>query len=381
MASSFLKDIKGLSASNYTFPAIRGIQAGREYYICMCHLKLIPRIFLYDESDLPAELRAQRTLNRARIPDLANYLVNNPGEYVFSSITASIIDAPVTFIPFGDSGIESKVGTIVIPMDARFLINDGQHRRAAIEEALKIRPEIGNETISVVLFLDAGLKRSQQMFSDLNRHAVRPTRSISILYDHRDPLAALSLKLAAKVPSFQGLTELEKTSLSNRSIKMFTLSSIYQATQALLGKKAKVKRVTKTEEQLAIAYWSEVGERIPEWQQLIRREVTSCALRRDCIHAHGVALQALGIVGHQLVNTYPANWQERLDPLREINWARSNVTDWEGRTMIGGRISKTQTSLALTANLLKEALSLPLTPEEAEIEERFHRSGRGGHGT
>lgn len=376
MASSFLKDIRGLSASNYTFPAIRGIQAGREYYICMCHLKLIPRIFLYDESDLPAELRAQRTLNRARIPDLANYIVNNPTEYVFSSITASIIDAPVTFIPFGESGLESKVGTIVIPMDARFLINDGQHRRAAIEEALKVRPDIGNETISVVLFLDAGLKRSQQMFSDLNRHAVRPTRSISILYDHRDALAALSLKLSATVPYFQGLTELEKTSLSNRSIKMFTLSSIYQATQALLGKKAKVKRITKAEEQLAITFWTEVGNQIPEWQQLIRREVTSCILRRDFIHAHGVALQALGIVGHQLVNTFPTTWREKLDSLRDIDWSRSNSALWEGRTMTGGRISKSHTSLALTANLLKGSLSLPLAPEEEEIEQRFRTFGK-----
>ena len=28
----------------YTFPALRGIQAGREYYVAMCPLKLLPRI-------------------------------------------------------------------------------------------------------------------------------------------------------------------------------------------------------------------------------------------------------------------------------------------------------------------------------------------------
>jgi DNA sulfur modification protein DndB len=60
-------------------------------------------------------------------------------------------------------------------MSSRFLINDGQHRRAAIEEALKVRPEFGDETISVVFFIDAGLENSQQMFADLNKHAVRPT--------------------------------------------------------------------------------------------------------------------------------------------------------------------------------------------------------------
>ena len=39
-------------------------------------------------------------------------------------------------------------------MTSRFIINDGQHRRAAIEEALKERPELGDETIAVVFFLD-----------------------------------------------------------------------------------------------------------------------------------------------------------------------------------------------------------------------------------
>ena len=51
----------------------------------------------------------------------------------------------------------SDLGQLRISLDASFLINDGQHRRAAIEEALKISPELGNETISVVFFHDEGL--------------------------------------------------------------------------------------------------------------------------------------------------------------------------------------------------------------------------------
>ena len=43
------------------------------------------------------------------------------------------------------------MGKLKISMDATVLINDGQHRRAAIEDALKHRPYLGNETISVGL--------------------------------------------------------------------------------------------------------------------------------------------------------------------------------------------------------------------------------------
>jgi DNA sulfur modification protein DndB len=203
----------------------------------MCPLKVIPKIFLFDEIELAPELRAQRTLNRARIPEMASYLADNPRAYIFSSITASI-DGDTRFEPFNEAGPASNAGRLLIPMTARFLINDGQHRRAAIEEALRESPELGEESLSVVFFIDAGLKRSQQMFADLNRHAVRPTKSLGILYDHRDPLSLLARTLAETVSVFKNLTEMEKTSIPNRSNRLHTLSSIYQATRTLLGNSA-----------------------------------------------------------------------------------------------------------------------------------------------
>ena len=364
------QNIMELESYNYLFPAIRGIQAEREYYIAMCPIKLIPRMFLFDEEELPPELRAQRTLNRSRIPEIAKYVIDYPKDYVFSAITASI-DSKVQFKSLGDNGKENKMGTLIVPMTANFLINDGQHRRAAIEEALKVRPEVGLETIPVVFFIDAGLKRSQQMFADLNKHAVRPTKSLGILYDNRDPFARLALFLVDSVPLFKGFTELEKTTISNRSIKMFTLSSIYQATIDLLGKKQKDKSISEIDRKRAIEYWTEVSKIIPEWELLIKNEVSSHELRRDYIHAHGVALHALGIVGNALIAQYPENWKKQLLKLKNIDWSRSNTKLWEGRAMVGGRINKSQMNLLLTSNVLKNVLGLELNPDEEKAELSF----------
>ncbi|MDD1690523.1 MAG: DNA sulfur modification protein DndB [Methanoregula sp.] len=377
MKAAALEEIDELNTAVYSFPAIRGIQAGREYYSAMVQLKLIPAIFRFNESEVPAQVRAQRVLNMARIPEIANYIINNPRDYVFSSIAASISDAPVKFITADPNNSKSKVGKIVIPMDARVLINDGQHRRAAIEAALKERPELGNETLSVVFFIDAGLKRSQQMFSDLNRHAVRPTKSITILYDSRETFAQSVRDMANSLPIFKDLTEMEKTSISNRSRKMFTLSTIYQGTAALLGKKTKVKKITKDEEKLACEYWNAVAKNIPDWQLLIRGNVASSSLRYDFIHAHGIALHALGIVGHALIEEYPDTWEDQLKILHEIDWARSNEKIWEGRAMINGRISKNQMNLALTVNYLKQKMKIPLSSEEEKIEKRFLKQFHG----
>jgi len=377
MVSTFIQEVSTLDSFTYSFPAIRGIQAGREYYLSMCPLKLIPKIFIYDESSLPPHLRAQRTLNRARIPEIAQYLIDNPRDYVFSAISASISGAPVNFIPAGDNGMETKIGAIVIPMDAQFIINDGQHRRAAIEEALNERPELGNETIAVVFFIDAGLKRCQQIFSDLNRHAVRPTKSISILYDYRDPSAQFVLRLANTLPIFKGFTELEKTTISNRSIKMFTLSSLYQGTIELLNKKRKKKPISTEEEELALEFWTEITCNIPEWEQLIKDKVSSSELRNEYVHAHGLALHAIGIMGHTLIKKYPEDWKTRLSNLHKIDWSRSNTKVWEGRAMNNGRISKAQMNLTLTVNYLKHVMDLPLTTEEERVEKRFQKQIRG----
>ncbi|WP_123436479.1 DNA sulfur modification protein DndB, partial [Pseudomonas brassicacearum] len=67
------------SPFSYTFPAIRGVQAGREYYVSMCPLRLLAKLFVFDNEELMPELRAQRSINRSRIPEIARYIVSNSG--------------------------------------------------------------------------------------------------------------------------------------------------------------------------------------------------------------------------------------------------------------------------------------------------------------
>ena len=355
----------------FTFEALRGVQAGREYFVVMCPLRQIPRLFLFAEEELPPELRAQRNLSRARVPAIAKYIVENPTEYVFSSLTASV-DAELRFEPFRESSFDT-MGLLSIPLSARVVINDGQHRRAAIEEALKQTPHLGTETISVVVFQDLNLSRSQQMFADLNRHASKPTKSLGILYDHRDILAELSRTLISYVPTFKDLTETEKTSISNRSTKLFTLNSIYQATDVLL-RRAGLDPSRKEACETASTYWTALGTAIPDWERVRRREVSSSQLRNNFVHAHGVTLQALGRVGGHLIATHPHDWERRLDCLADLDWSRGNAELWEGRALFGGRITKGQHNVVLIANVIKNAIGLPLDSEEKRIEERYGKS-------
>jgi len=358
----------------YSFPAIRGIQAGREYYVAMFPLELVPQLLCFEDASLPVEVRAQRKLNKSRVPQLRDYILDNPENYVFSSLTASV-DGQVHFESYAGNGVEKALGTLTLPMDARLLINDGQHRMAAIHAALKKNPSLGKETISVVLFVDAGLRSSQQMFADLNRYSVRPTKSLSVLYDHRDPVAKLARDLTQKVSIFKGMTETAKTSISNRSRELFTLSSIYQATKRLLDKK-QGDDVGEGERQLVIEFWKTVGKNMPDWKAAAGGRASPAELRRNYVHAHGVALQAIAIAGAALIANHPKTWHGRLAKLKQVDWTRENAQLWEGRALVGGRLSKAYNNVILTANVLKRMLGLSLSPSEKKVEKLYGRRSR-----
>ena len=350
-----------------SFPALKGKQAGKEFYAAMCPMRLITKLFVFDHDDVPPEFRAQRTLNRKRIPQVSKYLVENARNYVLSAVTATV-DSTVQFEPVGTEDSQQHMGTLHIPMEAKLLINDGQHRHAAISEALKERPDLGDEHVPVLFFLDIGLKRSQQIFADLNRHAIRPSDSLSTLYDQRDPSSELARYVVMTVDGFNGMTEMEKSSVSNRSYRLFTLSSIKHASRALL-RKGRNDEICEAEMKFASDFWSEVFKNIPDWKLAKKRKIAPSDLRQNFIHAHGVALHAIGIVGAYIASSHPTGWESYLKKLSTIDWSRANPL-WENRALVHGRISKARSNVQLTANAIKLHLDLLLTESEQELEKQ-----------
>ena len=361
-------DEQSVGSDVYGFDAIRGIQAGREFYVAMCPLKIIPKIFIFNDYDIPPEMRAQRTLRETRIPAIKNYILNNPKDYTFSSLTASV-DGKMKFTPSASLGEDGKLGRLYINMDSRFLINDGQHRRKAIEEALKEKPELGHEMISVVFFRDDGLKRSQQMFSDLNKNAVKPTKSLNILYDHRDEFSKYIVNLANTIEIFKGRIEMEKTTISNRSTKTFTLNGISDASMKLLGLN-KGRKISKTEEGIVENFWNTVSKNMPEWQLLLKKDVSSVELRKTFVNTNTNLLNALGIAGRIIIEEFPKTWEDKLKNLKKIDWSRDNP-EWDGRLMRNGQMTKLAIGIDLAANVILQKCGVTLSETRQKIEAKL----------
>jgi DNA sulfur modification protein DndB len=350
------------TAPTLTFPVIRGLEAGREYYVAMWTLRMLRRISIFHEDDLPPELRSRRALNPARIPEISEYILDNPEDYVFSAITVSI-DSELSFDPLPG---ESRLGVLRVPMDARFVMNDGHHRRAAIIEALKQRPELARETIAVMFFRDTGLERCRQMFSDLNRHAIRPSRSLDLLYEHRDDKARLAKLVVMESEIFRNIVDMQKTSLAKRSRKLFTLSVFYNACADFMA--GMTTGNLAEDAALAREFWEGVALEMPTWIQVKEGTLAAGEVREDFVHAHGIALQALGRAGNALLQRHPDDWRDRLVALSRIDWSRRNAQLWEGRALVGGKVVRGNINLVLTTNLIKQVLELPLDAEQQKVE-------------
>lgn len=333
----------------FVFPAVKGYQAQKEYYITMVPLEIIPRIFQFADEELPPEIRSQRVLNKSRIPEMRDYILNNPDSYVFSSLTVSV-DGDMEFVPTAQD--EPLIGHITISMNARFLINDGQHRRAAIAEAIKKNSELKDEHISVVFYRDEGLLRSQQMFSDLNRYAIRPTKSINILFNSREESSIIAKDIIERVSVFQDLTEKENTTISNRSKALFTLSAICNATERLLKD---LKFDTEQKKNLAVEYWDCVASHISEWNRVKEGSLKPSDVRKSYICSLSLTLVALGHGGNSLLKSFPKSWRKALDALGQMDWKKDNPV-WVNLVFVNGKVAANRSTQQAMSKYIENLL-------------------------
>ncbi len=348
----------GEPAGTMGFEALRGVQAKREFYLIMCTFTTITKHFVFDKDPrIRPEDRAQRKLRESRIPDITNYILENRSNYIFSSITISV-GGRIKFIPAPGEGSDGRIGRLYIPLDAPILINDGQHRCAAIKAAFEKDPSLESEKVSVVVFEDRGLKHSQQMFADLNKHVVKPTRSLGLLYDHRDTYARFIKNLINDVGVFDGRIEMERTNISNRSTKFFTLNAVADATRYLLKMKFKTKSIASEKQRLAVDYWNSVASNIPQWSLLVQGKMTTAEMRKGYVHAHANILTALGLVGHVLTQNH--NWHRKLKTLQKIDWRKSNP-DWQDKVVMDGRMLKHRLGIKRAANQILQEMGVNTT--------------------
>jgi len=374
---------------NYSFPAVRGIQAGKEFYITQIPFPILVKLFVFDEEQVPPELRAQRLLNPRRAEKVADYMQENPRDYVLPGLTASV-SKEMAFVPMGEPGHGDMLGVLQIPADAMLLINDGQHRRRGIELALKADAQFKNETIAVSIYFDEGLARSQQMFADINGHHVKPSSAINALYDHRNPYNSWILNdVLAAMPDIKKRIDFENAAPAPKSYKLWSLIAFKKFVTLLTGVSEKTigalddgKRAELVK--FLVSFFNGCAEHIPQWRPMIESKITATDVREQFVIGHAVFLEALGMYGRVALFSGPyllahdstakvvdpsLALLERMEPLSKVDPEKISA-QWQGRCVHLGRMQKTAGGVKSSAAQLLKCCGLALPAELEDVDKR-----------
>ena len=356
-----------MTRPEFNIPAVRGTQAGRAFYTAMCPIRLLPRLFPVGvDQTTSGSHQSFRKVNLARAREIANDIVAHHDDFHLAAVTISV-EHKIRFEAVGSARPKQiVVGELFIPLEARLTIVDGIHRIYGLQRALKECPSLADECVAMLIHVDPDGTRRGQIYSDVKRHERSSAQSLRIGLDDRDEIARLTREVIAAVPVFVGAIEMEKTAISNRSRKLFTLSALYQANKVLLADRKDTSY--KARVQLATEFWTEVATRIPGWTEIVQGETSAAEIRAGYVHCHAIGIAAIARAGRALLSQAPKDWKKRLKKLSSLNWSRSNTKLWEGRAMIGGRLSKSSSAVARAGNAVTLHLGLKLSRDEQAIE-------------
>ena len=353
-------------------PAMRARIGVTDYFVSVMTLGEAARMIDYAEdvdgwtSETPPELKMQRKLNVQRVErEMVPYLVSND-DHFYSALTVEVRTSPRD----GNCGLafESETrfpggiefGRLTLDGTESLYALDGQHRLKSIEFAIRQRPELAGEHIALIMVPFGDIARSQTLFSDLNRNAKTPSKSISLLFAHRDPHARVAKRAAEESTLLRGRMNFESTSLSANARQFMTLSTLYEMTRTLLGDVGGDVG-DEDEERLAsevVAVLDALTEAVPAWRLVRDDEEHPAYLRQRELAGHGVAQRALAHLARVARETSPSGWRELLKRLRDVvDWRLTNPV-WQGVALQGGRVNNTSTSIQLLADELAGAIGL-----------------------
>lgn len=195
-----------------TFPCIRGKIGDWSYYVTTMSMaelvnsvKFADQIFPRDDLDQIM----QRELTE-RSSDIEKYLLSNEQRFMGSLIVSAVGGEP-KFVPvtFGEEDAYSfangKIGFLRFDGSENYYVLDGQHRLAAIKDALtKDYDKLSKDEVSMIIVWhdnnEVGRTRARRLFTTVNRYAKKTSRTEDIVFDEDNPIDIYTRRLIREHP-------------------------------------------------------------------------------------------------------------------------------------------------------------------------------------
>jgi len=367
-----------MSDFSYKFGAVLGTQNDRPYYQATVPMRTLASLLKLDDNH-DVNQRSQRIVDTARAKKFAKYLVDNSknGFFVVPPVVG-YIEGDYKFEEVPLDGFGSS-GRMVVDLDAKFMLFDGQHRAYGIREAMAMCPELGHQSVSIMFFSGLSLTERQQAFHDINFTQKTPAAALCIAYNDRSEFDKM-VNDTFSSSHIRGLVEYEKNTVSGNSDKIYSLKPLKDFCTNFLQSK----EVEPTQVKLLNEYVTGLFETINIPAQLITFEAKQVpyerqrgvsvakAYREDYIVGHAVTIKALAMLGRDVMNSNPTNWKEKIAPLSDLSVFNRSIDDWQGRCVTDReKMMSNQLAVRLTYYKLKQICGLALSPVERQEEHKY----------
>jgi DNA sulfur modification protein DndB len=253
-----------------------------------------------------------RPLMQPHVKEIAKYLVNTEAyilpPFIFNSNT------PIKVFAFGSGSV--KFGYAVISSDVLLYVTDGQHRLKAIEKAVIERPELNNDSVTVLVVQEEDLEQIHQDFADCSKNKPIPP-ALRASFDVSDFLSKITRDLTKQLDIFNGRIDKISTTVGKDVNYIFTMSQLRVGVSEFLLGTSNKNLDSYTVEDLAVyksslekakSFYSEFARNNTTWSLLF--QPTSQAnnllnfynLRQERIDFNSVGFIIISRIGHLILS-------------------------------------------------------------------------------
>ncbi|MFB2898559.1 DNA sulfur modification protein DndB [Aerosakkonemataceae cyanobacterium BLCC-F50] len=293
---------------------------------------------------------AEELINRPLIPkhvdEIAKYLLETENyilpPFIFNSNT------PIKVFAFGTGAV--KFGYAVIPTNVELYVTDGQHRLKAVEKAIPERPELKDDSVTVLVVQEDDIDQIHQDFADCAKNKPIPPALLAA-FDVTNVLAKLTRQIAKELVIFDGRIDKISGKLGKDPNYLFTMNQLrIGVAEFLFGSSRKQVIESRSNQQKsefkmllekAKTFYLEFAQINDTWKLLLDPASKTVnldlySLRQERIDFNTVGFQIINRVGHFICFGKDFGDEQRrllIDALASIDYRRSSRL-WDNSVVI-----------------------------------------------
>lgn len=397
--------------------AMKGQFGSTEFYLVIMPAKeLAERLIIPKEmpewDEMTLEERFQRDVNYNRVKEhIAPYLAHDADRF-FGAFIVDIFNCegvefePITQISKGlptlYQNAAKQLGFLHLQGNEVLVPLDGQHRLAAIKFAISGKDEkskdipglqpnidVANDSCTVIL-IKHDTKKARKIFNKVNRYAKATSKADNLITADDDIAAVIAREEIADKIINERIVNYEGNTLSAKSPEFTTLSTIYEATLAILheyfGKIATTALPSAADQKLyrttANEIWTTIVQKVDLFEKAIhdpteKGDEKRFEIRKD--YTLGKPIVQLALIQAILRLQTPGEDSTRMpvnkicDRINDLDWSVSNSL-WQNVLMNGDKVVTGKQAMNFASRFIAYILGEKLEKKEKEVLESQYLS-------